>query len=42
MRIRICDENGQTIKIYENITNPIQVSIIAYKYEFWEYLHDDN
>jgi hypothetical protein len=42
MRIRICDENGRTIKIYENITNPIHVSVIAYTHEFWEYLHDDN
>jgi hypothetical protein len=42
MRIRICDENGRTIKIYENITNPIQVSVIASKHEFWEYMHDVN
>jgi hypothetical protein len=42
MRIRICDENGQTIKIYENIKSTLQIRAIAIKYEFWEYLHDDN
>ena len=39
MRIRICNEQGRTIKIYENINTHIQISAIAYKYEFWEYLH---
>ena len=31
------DKNNQVIKVYENITNCIQVSVIASKHEFWEY-----
>lgn len=37
MRIRVCNENGRTLKIFE-VTNPIQISVISYKYEYWEYI----
>ena len=36
MKIIIKDKNNQAIKVYE-ITNCIQVSVIASKHEFWEY-----
>ena len=41
MKIIIKDKDNQVIKVYENITNPIQVSAIAYKHEFWEYGTDN-
>lgn len=37
MKIIIKDKDNQVIKVYENITNPIQVCVIASKHEFWEY-----
>lgn len=37
MKIIIKDKDNQIIKVYENITNPIQVSVIDSKHEFWEY-----
>lgn len=37
MKIIIKDKDNKIIKVYENITNPIQVSVIACKHEFWEY-----
>ena len=36
MKIIIKDKNNQVIKVYD-ITNPIQVSVIAHKHEFWEW-----
>ena len=41
MKIIITDKDNKIIKIYENITNPIQVSVIASKHEFWEYGADN-
>lgn len=37
IRIRACNEQGRTLKIYE-VTNPIQVSVIANKFTYWEYI----
>ena len=38
MKIIIKDKDNKVIKVYEkNITNCIQVSVIASKHEFWEY-----
>lgn len=37
MRIRVCNKEGRTLKIFE-VSNPIQVSVIANKYEYWEYI----
>lgn len=37
IRIRACNEEGRTVKIYE-VTNPIQVSVIANKFTYWEYI----
>jgi len=37
MKIIIKDKNNQVIKVYENITNCVQVSVIAHKHEFWEW-----
>lgn len=37
MKIIIKDKNNQVTKVYENITNCIQVSVIANNHEFWEY-----
>lgn len=37
MRVRICTENGRTTKIF-TVSNPVQVSVIANKYEYWEYM----
>lgn len=36
MKIIVKDENGIVLKVYD-VSNPIQVSVIANKYEFWEY-----
>ena len=36
MKIIIKDKNNQVTKVYE-ITNCIQVSVIANNHEFWEY-----
>jgi hypothetical protein len=41
MKIIIKDKDNKVIKVYENITNPIQVSVIASKHEFWEYYADN-
>lgn len=35
MKIIIKDKDNNIIKLYENTTNPIQVSVIAHKHEFW-------
>jgi len=37
MKIIIKDKNNQVIKVYENITNCVQVFVIASIHEFWEY-----
>lgn len=37
MKIIIKDKNNQVIKVCENISNCIQISVIASKHEFWEY-----
>lgn len=37
IRIRACNEQGRTLKIYE-VSNPIQVSVIANKFTYWEYI----
>lgn len=36
MKIIVKDENGIVLKVYE-VNNPIQVSVIANKYDYWEY-----
>lgn len=41
MKIIIKDKDNKIIKVYENITNPIQVSVIASKHEFWQYGADN-
>lgn len=41
MKIIIKDKDNNIIKAYENITNPIQVSVITHKHEFWEYGADN-
>lgn len=37
MKIRVCNEKGRTLKIFE-VSNPIQVATISYKHEYWEYI----
>lgn len=37
MRVRVCTSENKTIKIFV-VSNPIQVSVIANKYDFWEYV----
>lgn len=41
MKIIIKDKDNKIIKVYQNITNPIQVSVMAYNHEFWEYGADN-
>ena len=41
MQIIIKDKDNNIIKVYENITNTVQVSVIAHKHEFWEYGADN-
>jgi hypothetical protein len=36
MKIITKDKDGNILKIYD-VTNPIQVSVIASKYDFWEW-----
>ena len=36
MQIRVCDENGRTIKIID-VKYAWEVAVIAMKYDFWEY-----
>lgn len=37
MKIRVCTAENKTTKIFF-VSNPIQVSVIANKYDFWEYV----
>lgn len=37
MKIRVCTAENITIKVFM-VDNPIQISVIALKYEFWEYM----
>ena len=37
MKVRVCTADGKTTKIF-TVSNPIQVSVIANKYDFWEYI----
>jgi hypothetical protein len=37
MRVRVCTESGRTTKILF-VDNPIQISVIANKYDYWEYM----
>lgn len=37
MRIRACNKDGRTVKIFE-VSNAIQVAVIANRYECWEYI----
>lgn len=37
MKIRVCTAENRTIKVFL-VDNPIQISVIAFKYEFWEYM----
>ena len=37
MKVRVCNENRETIKIFI-VSNPIQISTIANKYDFWEFI----
>lgn len=36
-KIRVCNEDGRTLKIYE-VTNPFQVIVIDNKFKYWEWL----
>lgn len=36
MKIIVKDKNGKVLKVYD-VSNPIQVSVIANKYDYWEY-----
>jgi hypothetical protein len=36
VKITTKDKEGNILKIYE-VSNPIQVSVIASKYDFWEW-----
>lgn len=37
MKVRVCTESGKTMKIL-TVNNPVQVSVIANKYKYWEYM----
>ena len=37
IKVRVCTAENRTIKIFA-VSNPIQVSVIANKYEYWEYM----
>ena len=37
MKIRVCTAENKTIKILV-VNNPVQVSVVAHKYDFWEYV----
>ena len=36
-KIRVYDEDGRTLKIYE-VTNPFQVVVIDNKFKYWEWM----
>ena len=37
IRIRACNEQGRTLKIYE-VTNTFEVQVIDNKFKYWEYI----
>lgn len=36
MKITVKDENGIVLKVYD-VSNPIQVATIDFKYDYWEW-----